>query len=92
MSPELRRYLDLEQAMLALDAHGNPEADQVRDFMDGAWARLSPADREWLNARKLPSLGSELRVSVGSTLFQVVKSPAPATRAPTWEFEDWRVA
>jgi hypothetical protein len=30
MSPDLQRYLDLEQAMVALvDAHGNPEANHT---------------------------------------------------------------
>ena len=41
MSPELRRYLDLEQAMVALDAHRNPEADHVREIMDLTWRKLS---------------------------------------------------
>ena len=91
MSPELRRYLDLEQAMVELDAHGNPEADQVRDVMDDAWHVLNIVDRDWINERNLPPLASELRVPVGDRLFL-----APPVRTPDahaqWTFDDWRAA
>jgi len=57
MSPDLRRYLDLEQAMVALEAQSSPEADHIRDALDLAWRKLSPDDRAWINARTLPRLG-----------------------------------
>jgi hypothetical protein len=91
MSPELRRYLDLEQAMLALDAHGNPEADHVRDIMDGAWHDLTAEDRAWLNAREVPPLGNELRLAVGKALF-VEPRKAVQIAPPKWEFDSWRGA
>lgn len=89
MSPELRRYLDLEQAMEILDTHGNPEADHVRDIMDLAWRDLSPADRVWINARTLPPLGAELHLSIGQELFVEPprRNPDPES---TWKFDDWR--
>lgn len=89
MSPELRRYLDLEQAMVELDAGGNPAADVIRDLMDGAWQELSADARLWINARDLPPLGSELRVAVGAGLFvrPPERAPDPTNR---WTFDDWR--
>ena len=89
MSPELRRYLDLEQAMVELDAHGNPEADQIRDLMDGVWRDLSVDDRAWIKDRTLQPLGSELRLPVGDRLFAKppVSAPDPTVK---WLFTDWR--
>lgn len=89
MTPELRRYLDLEQAMVALDVHGNPEADRIRDMMDGAWRALSAPDRDFINARTLPPLGAELRLTVGNTLFTEPLKATP-TKPVAWQFDSWR--
>jgi hypothetical protein len=89
MSPELRKYLNLEQAMVELDARGNPESDQIRDVMDIVWNQLSTIERDWINGRVLPPLASELRVPIGDTLFvaKPIRKPDPNAR---WVFDDWR--
>ena len=51
MSPELRRYLDLERAMIALDEVGDPRADTLRDAMDPLWYALLEEEQAWLNHR-----------------------------------------
>ncbi len=52
MSPELRRYLELERAMLALDEVRDPRADTLRDAMDPLWFDLSDEEQGWLNSRQ----------------------------------------
>jgi hypothetical protein len=90
MSHELRRYLDLEQAMLELDAYGNPFADEVRDVMDDAWRDLSDADRDWINARSLPPRGNQLRLVLGDKLFVSPPSTSPQQGVVWTNITDWR--
>jgi hypothetical protein len=49
--PRLRAYLALERAMVDLDDVGDPVADELRNRMDPIWLKLSPAEREALDAR-----------------------------------------
>ena len=91
-SLSLRRYLDLEQAMVQLDGLRNPEADRVRDLMDDAWCiELTEEERTWINLRELPPLGNEIRLSVGVRLFisHVAMELPPAHG---YEFRDWLIA
>lgn len=90
MNLKLRRYLDLEQAMEALDMAGNPEADAVRDIMDSHWHALSDGDRGWINSRVVPTLGASLRLSLGEQLF--VDLPSEQSAPASWTFDEWSAA
>ncbi len=53
MSLYLDEYLRFEQQMLRLDAlpGGEAEADELRDFMDVLWRRVTESERQQLNGR-----------------------------------------
>ncbi len=82
MSVLLDEYIRLEQEMLRLDEieGGESEADEIRDFMDAVWRRLSARERERLNHRAVVAPLSRPRLSliVGPDFVSV---PQPA-RAP----------
>lgn len=66
MSNHLRdAYLDLERAMLRLDAAGDALADEVRVVMDAVWLKLLPADIKYLNNRAVPQRAAPGEVGEG---------------------------
>lgn len=98
MSVILDEYLRLEQQMLRLEASkdGEAEADEIRDFMDEVWRRLSPSQRKLLNNRSVVSLMARPRVavqvsieSIFSLLLAEARSPAHARQVTVTENEIW---
>jgi hypothetical protein len=55
-STTLASLLDLERALNRLEAANlDALAERVRDAMDPLWYALTQVDRDWLNARDMPS-------------------------------------
>jgi hypothetical protein len=93
VSPLLREYLNLESAMLSLDALSAELADRVRDAMDPLWHRLSPPDREWLNTRELrwEATHGSISLPLSASILAAPPSVEPAA-PPATPILDWRVA
>jgi len=52
MSPELKKYIDLEARVQECSKAGDEFlADHIRDIMDRVWLSLSEADHEFLDSR-----------------------------------------
>lgn len=84
MSVFLDEYLRLEQEMLRLDAiaGGEAEADELRDFMDVVWRRLSGQQRAQLNTRPVVAPVSRPRLSVQVGSGFITTRPTAAAREP----------
>jgi len=82
MTPQLRKYLELERLMLILDEDDDPAAESLRDAMDPIWYSLTDEERRFLDDRRIGRIRSleEIRVPAGSHVFGDV--PAPAERRP----------
>lgn len=85
MSVLFDEYLRLEAQMLSLDAtpEGEAEADEIRDFMDEVWRRLSPSQRQRLNERPFVAHLSRPRLSiqVGPGFIAPPVAPSPPSPA-----------
>lgn len=99
MSVILDEYLRLEQQMLRLETlqDGDAEADEIRDFMDEVWRRLSPSQRKLLNDRAVVAPVARPRLSVQVSMIEFISSvlaatarkPAHAQQVTVTENEIW---
>ena len=51
MTPQLRKYLDLERLMLEAEAVDEAVAESIREVMDGVWYALTVEERNILDER-----------------------------------------
>ena len=66
--------------MLALDAVGDPLADQLRDAMDPLWYALTDEEHALLDARQVLDLsGSAMTAPMGEGFFVVPLRTPPLT-------------
>ena len=92
MSPTLRRYLDLERLMLALDAFDQEAAaDAVRDAMDPLWHALSSAEREVLNRRDIGELKEIERIRLPSDHLFIDPVECGDSPSPKEPINGWRI-
>jgi len=92
--PRLAAYLGLEREMLALDAAGDPLADQLRDAMDLLWYALTDEEHRRLDARVVLDVGgAAMTVPIGEALFTPPPQATPLRPTPgPLSGQDWRCA
>jgi len=78
--PRLAAYLSLEREMLALDAAGDPLADQLRDAMDPLWYGLTDQEHARLDARVIMDVGgAAMTAPIGEGFFTAPLQAAALT-------------
>ncbi|MBX3270467.1 MAG: hypothetical protein KF729_09415 [Sandaracinaceae bacterium] len=92
LSGRLRAYLALERAMMDLDDHDDPLADDLRDAMDKLWVGLEETEHAWLDARFTDAHGrptprppEQVRLLLSVTRARHAKDRARYERALAWQ-------
>jgi hypothetical protein len=90
-NPRLAAYLGLEREMLALDAAGDPLADQLRDAMDPLWYALTDEEHARLDARLVMDVCSPaMTVPIGEGFFAPpVQTTPPTLKSGPLFVQDW---
>ena len=90
----LAAYLGLEREMLALDAAGDPLADQLRDAMDPLWYALTDDEHARLDARLVMDVCSPaMTVQIGEGFFAPPLQVTPLTpKSGPLYVQDWGYA
>jgi len=91
MTPQLRKYLELERLMLVLDADGDPTAETLRDAMDPIWYAMTDEERRFLDQRTISRIKSleEIRVPAANGVFGPAPAPAARRPLPQGPIRDW---
>lgn len=94
MTPQLRKYLELERLMLILDEEGDRGADALRNAMDPIWYSLSDEERRILDERTIGRIKSveEIRVPAGDRVFGPTPAPAARRAFPKGPIRGWTSA
>lgn len=94
MTPNLRKYLELERLMLVLDEEGDAGAEILREAMDPIWYALSDEERHLLDERRIGRIKSleEIRVPAGSHVFGQAPFPAERHALPREPITGWKLA
>ena len=92
MTPQLRKYLELERRMLRLEAEGE-DADEIRDLLDPIWYSLSDLERKSLDDRTIGRSYSVVGIGVlvGDELF-ASRPFVQGKRLPEGLITDWNDA
>jgi hypothetical protein len=93
-NPRLAAYLGLEREMLALDAAGDPLANQLRDAMDPLWYALTDEEHARLDARLVMDVCSPaMTVPIGEGFFAPPLQATPLTpKSGPLCVQDWGCA
>ena len=90
MTPLLRLYVILEDAMLAAEAIDERLADGIRDAMDPIWYALSADERRILDERPVAFIQG-LHLPLSDDLFNIA-GPPERRPIPEEPIEGWRIA
>lgn len=93
MTPQMRKYLELERRMLRLEAVGDEDADKIRDLLDPIWYSLTEFERKMLDERTIGRIYSAegIRVPAGDELF-ASRPFVESKRLPKGTITDWNDA